>query len=106
MKSRSEKPAQESESFGEGFPRTSLIPRGSAKQAPNPLSPRRERFAHCSSSFNDDSYVQECRECQASVHANCLRPHWEQKHAERRFDSDDEDPDLRKHGAPDGEILM
>lgn len=72
------------------------VQEGVGRQAPNPLSPRRMRCAHCRSSFEDNSYVQECRECQASVHATCLRPHVAQTHAERRLDSGDEDPELRR----------
>lgn len=40
--------------------------------------------------FNDESLVVECRECQASLHHNCLRPHWQSRHEGVRFESDDE----------------
>ena len=56
-----------------------------------PLSPRRRKCAQRQSVFTDDSHVTTCRECQASLHSNCLRPHWASQHRGERFHSSDEE---------------
>ena len=70
------------------------VPHGEHLQ-PNPLSPRRERRFHCHGVFTDESLVVGCRECQVSLHRNCLRPHWQLRHANLRFSSDDEQDKAR-----------
>ena len=60
------------------------------------LSPRRTKCAHCQSIFTDDSHVIECRECQASLHSNCLRPHWASLHRGEQFHSSDEEDERRR----------
>ena len=58
---------------------------------PQPLSPRRRKGAQCQSVFTDESHVTTCRECQASLHSNCLRPHWASQHRGERLHSSDEE---------------
>ena len=67
------------------------------KLTPNPLSPRRRRCAHCKSIFDDESHVVSCRECQKSLHSNCLCPHWAEQHPGSRFESSDAEVGLQRN---------
>ena len=61
-----------------------------ASEGKRPISPRRLKCAQCQRAVNDESLVVECRECQASLHRNCLRPHWQSRHEGVQLESDDE----------------
>ena len=58
--------------------------------ATQPIPPRRQRCSWCAGTFKDESHVIEFRECQESCHSNCVRPHWQARHLDRRFHSSDE----------------